>query len=271
VPADLSLYALGSGSDYTPFLQHAGVASLDIYYGGEDEGGTYHSIFDSFDHYLRFGDPKFDYGIALAQTVGRAVLRVANADVLPFDFTGFSDAIEKYEKEVTKLLDDTRNKSNETNKFLDDKTYENVSDPTKTFVPPKRKDAVPYLNFAPLQNAVTRLKQSAREYGKAYNAKISDGRAHDLNIERSLDQILLKTERALTRDEGIPGRPWYKHMVYAPGLYAGYGVKTLPLIREAIELRKWKEGEDGVTVTAAVLERYADEIDRATALLKNAK
>ena len=93
------LQALGSGSDYTPFLQHLGIASLSIEYGGEDkEDGIYHSTYDSFDHYVRFGDPGFAYGVALAQTIGHLMLRAADADVLPFEFKDFADAIARYSK-----------------------------------------------------------------------------------------------------------------------------------------------------------------------------
>lgn len=268
---DFSLYALGSGSDYTPFLQHVGIASLSLGYGGEGGGGEYHSIYDSYDHLLRFGDSKFDYGIALSQTVGRTVLRLANADVLPFDFSAFVDAVEKYQKEVVKLLEDTRTETGEINRMLDDRTYDRASDPRKTFVPPKRRDPVPYLNFAPLQNAVSRLKESAAEYSKAYSVKMSGGGITDESLQRSLDAVLLGSERALMREEGIPGRPWYRHMIYAPGKYAGYDVKTLPLIRESIELRKWKDAEEGVVITARTLEGFTGQIDRATAMLKGGK
>ncbi|MGH7456455.1 MAG: M28 family peptidase, partial [bacterium] len=164
---DLRIYALGSGSDYTPFLQHLGIASLNLGYGGEDGGGSYHSVYDSFDHYTRFGDPNFDYGTALAQTAGRAVLRLADAEVLPFEFTNFAETVAKYAKEVARLADDMREETEEKNQRIKDKTFEAVADPRQAIVAPKSLAPVPFLNFAPLQNAVSRLQQSARGYDRA--------------------------------------------------------------------------------------------------------
>ena len=163
----IRLEALGSGSDYTPFLQHTGVASMDVGYGGEGGGGDYHSIYDSFDHYTRFGDPGFQYGIAQAETTGRLVLRLANADVLPIEFTTFAAAMSRYVEELTKLAQTTRTEIEERNRLIGEHAYEIAADPTKTYVPPKAEAAVPYLNFAPLQNAVARLEHDAHEYDRA--------------------------------------------------------------------------------------------------------
>src|ERR671920_378317 len=134
--ADLRIGALGSGSDYTPFLQHLGVASLNVGFGGEDGGGSYHSIYDSFDHYTRFGDPNFDYGVALAQVAGRMTLRFADADTLPLTFDNFAETIARYVKEVTKLADDTRDEIAEKNRRIEEGTYAAVFDPTQTYVAP---------------------------------------------------------------------------------------------------------------------------------------
>lgn len=265
---DLRVYALGSGSDYTPFLQHLGIASLNIGYSGEDGSGSYHSIYDSFDHYTRFIDPKFDYGIALAQTAGRTVLRLANADVLPFEFTNFAETIAKYVKEVSKLTDEMRQETEEKNRRIKEKTFEAVADPTQTYVVPKSDSPVPYLNFAPLQNALASLQRSAQDYERAM--KEIDTSKYQLSEakKQSLDDILMKTERALTRSEGLPRRPWFVHQIYAPGLYTGYAVKTLPAVREAIEQRNWAEANEQVEIVAKVIERFSKEIDRATALVK---
>jgi N-acetylated-alpha-linked acidic dipeptidase len=267
---DLRIGALGSGSDYTPFLQHLGISSINIGFGGEEQYGQYHSIYDSFDHYTRFGDPGFDYGIALAKTAGRLSLRLANAEVLPFAFGSMGETVERYSKEVIKLADDMRDEAVERDKRLDAGTYTDVDDPTQKLLPPKRLDPVPFLNFAPLQNAVVRLNESA----KAYDSARHDALAGDMRLSEStrgdLDQALLRCERSLTRAEGLPRRPWFVNEVYAPGFYTGYGVKTLPGVREAIEQRKWKEADEQVVVVAGVLQRYADNIDRATALLKPA-
>jgi N-acetylated-alpha-linked acidic dipeptidase len=256
----LRLSPLGSGSDFTPFFQHAGIASLNIGYGGEDGGGSYHSVYDSFDHYTRFGDPKFDYGVAQAQTNGRLVLRIANADVLPFEFTTFADTIGRYLDEVKKLADDARADVEENNRQARDKTAELAADPTATFVAAKTEETVPYLNFAPLQNAVAKVQSAARDYSRVKPAKSSE----------ELDRALLQIEQRLTTKEGLPARPWYRHAVYAPGLYTGYGVKTFPAVREAIELKKWDEASEQIVVLARVLDGYAKEVERATALARAA-
>jgi N-acetylated-alpha-linked acidic dipeptidase len=266
--ADLRIDALGSGSDYTPFIQHLGIASLNIGFEGEESYiGVYHSVYDSFDHFTRFVDPNFDYGIALMQTTGRAVLRSANADILPFEFLGFSDAAERYLKEVVKLLDDLRDETSRKNRLISDGLLEAVSDPMQRYVTPRPKEPVPHLNFAPLQNALARLRESARRYQSAWGRSASGGRLLPRETQNELDQIFMKAERALTRNEGLPRRKWYRHQIYAPGFYTGYGVKTLPGVREAIEQRNWKEASEQVEVTAAVIQRFTAEIERATKII----
>jgi N-acetylated-alpha-linked acidic dipeptidase len=260
-----AMNALGSGSDYTPFLQHLGIASMDIRYGGEGVNeGVYHSVYDSYDHYNRFGDPNFDYGIALAQTAGRAVLRLANADTLPLDFRAFAETVAKYLKELAKLADDLREETNEKNRLISEKTYEAVFDPTKPHVTPKPQSPVPFFNFALLQNALARLQENARNYERA----LTNGRLLSVEARKSVDQILIQTERALLRSEGLPRRPWYKHLVYAPGFYTGYGVKTLPGVREAIEERHWAEADEQIEIAAKALEKFSAEIENATFLVR---
>ncbi|HSN85988.1 MAG TPA: M28 family metallopeptidase [Thermoanaerobaculia bacterium] len=265
------LEPLGSGSDYTPFLQHLGIASLNVGYGGEGQYGQYHSIYDSFDHYVRFMDPTFEYGVALAKTAGRMVLRLADADILPFEFERSASTIGRYVDEVVKLADDMRKETEERNRRAEDKTWEAVYDPTQTWVAPKPQDPVPYLSFAPLQNAAAALKKSAAAYGKALSALSASGKTLSPADGQRVDAILRSAERALTRKEGLPRRPWYTHHIYAPGFYTGYGVKTLPGVREAIEERQWKEAEGQIGITAGVIEGYAREIDRAAAILAGAK
>lgn len=238
----IRLRALGSGSDYTPFLQHAGIASLNISYGGEGEYGVYHSAYDSFDHYIRFGDPTFAYGIVQAKTTGRMMLRLANADFLPLEASTLAATAATYLDDVTKLAERTRADVEERNRQLRDRTMELAADPTKPFIAPPALPAAPFLEFAPLRNALERLRKSAAAYDR--------GDSRD-------DRIAMRLERALTRDEGLPQRPWYRHHVYAPGLYTGYGVKTFPAVREAIELRKWDEANEQIVVLAKVIEGYA--------------
>lgn len=263
---DLRLPAAGSGSDYTPFLQHAGIASLNIGFGGEEEYGQYHSIYDSFDHYVRFMDTDFAYGVTLAKTGGRCVLRLANAEILPFEFTGLADNIRGYVKEVQELADQMREETEIKNTMIQEKIFEAYFDPTKKYVTPEMQEPVPHLNFAPLQNAATRLEKKAKEYEKSYNDAVKKGKLSSEEIQK-LNSILMLTERALTKKEGLPGRPWFTHQIYAPGIYTGYAAKALPAIREAIEQRKWKVAEDQIQVVSKTLENFTQEIEKAEDLV----
>ncbi len=263
---DLSISALGSGSDYSPFLQHLGIASLNLGYRGESGGGSYHSIYDSFDHYQRFGDPGFAYGVALAETAGRAVLRLAQAEVLPFEFTAFARSVSTYVDELHELLTTTREAHQELNRKLDEGVFEAASDPTLAFVPPRRKGSVPEIDLSPLHAAAERLATSAERYLPLLKS-VAEGRIGTSQRNRANLQ-LAASERALTRQEGLPGRPWYRHFVYAPGFYTGYGVKTIPGVREAIEQEDWSLARKQVPIAAAVLLRYAQRIDQAAEFLR---
>lgn len=264
--SNFRLGALGSGSDYTPFIQHLGIASLNIGYGGENRGGVGHSIYDSFDYYVRFGDPKFEYGITLAKTTGRAVLRLANADILPFEFNHFETTVSTYVDEVIGLLDAMREETERENFLIKEGMYEASFDPAKHYIVPAPKEPVPYLNFSPLKNALTILGKSRVKYAAKLKKFSQTGRIMKLDNKIELNKILYQSERFLTRAEGLPRRPWFKHQIYAPGFYTGYGVKTLPGVREAIEERKWKEAEEQIQITGEQLIRFADRINRAAAL-----
>ena len=264
---DLRIYALGSGSDYTPFIQHLGISCLNVGYGGEDGGGEYHSIYDSFNHFTRFVDPQFDYGIALAQTSGRFVLRLANASILPFEFTNFAETLGKYVKEVTKLVDDMRDQTEEKDRRIAERSFALAADPTQAFVVPKEESRVPFIDFAPLQNALADLQESADGYRAALRAMDSTGRELTAVETESLNEILMRSERALTHKEGLPRHPWFVHEIYAPGLYTGYGVKTLPAVREAIEQRSWTEANEQVEIVAKTLNRYTAQIKDATRIV----
>ena len=266
---DHPIGALGSGSDYTPFLQHLGIASLNLGYSGESGGGSYHSIYDSFDHYIRFGDPTFAYVVTLARTTGRALLRLADADVLPFEFESFSETVTRYVDEIVTLLDEMRTQTERTNRLIADDGYVLAQDPTTTYVPPTAEDPVPHLNFAPLQNVLTRLEASARAYGDALNPEA----VAQLSVadQRALDQMLIRTERLLTREDGLPGRPWFTHHIYAPGFYTGYVVKTIPGVREAIEQRDWPLTTTQIALAADTLGRFAAQVDRATEILSGSR
>ncbi|HVG22534.1 MAG TPA: transferrin receptor-like dimerization domain-containing protein [Thermoanaerobaculia bacterium] len=242
------LDALGSGSDYTPFLQHAGIAALNVGYGGEGEYGVYHSAYDSFNHYTRFGDPAFDYGVVMAKTTGRMMLRLANADALPFEATTLAATVSRYLGEIEKLEERTRDEAEAQDTLARETALS--ADPTKPFAAAKRKSDVPHLELAALRNATDRLQKAA--------AKFDASESRD-------DRTVMRLERALTRESGLPDRPWYRHHVYAPGLYTGYGVKTLPAVREAIELRKWSEANAQANVLAAVLDDYSRLLDASGA------
>jgi N-acetylated-alpha-linked acidic dipeptidase len=267
--ADLPLEALGSGSDFTPFLQHLGVTSLNVEYGGEsDQSGVYHSAYDTFEHYVRFGDPQLAYGVAEAQTAGRAVLRVASAEVLPLQFTGFADTIAGYVDELHQLADDKRKNAEELGKLLDQNAFSLAADPTRAVLPPAREPAVPYLNFAPLDNVATRLKASAKAYDDLYARFVAGSLQLTPARTKELNSLLQGMEQTLTSPRGLPGREWYEHLIYAPGMLTGYGVKTLPGVRESIEANKWDAANEYSAITAAALSAYCDRIDSATAVLK---
>jgi N-acetylated-alpha-linked acidic dipeptidase len=263
VSADLKLGALGSGSDFTPFLQHLGVNSLNLGFEGETDYGVYHSAYDSFDHFRRFVDPTFQYGVALAKVTGRMVLRTAQAELLPARESDFAVTIAGFDDELHKLADGMRVKTHELSNMLDDDAYRLATDPTKPRSPPPRIAEVPYLNFAELDNAVEKLKQSAAAFDREY-ARLSATDDARFNPQRErLNAALTSLEQTLTDSHGLPGREWYQHMLYAPGLYTGYGVKTLPGIREAIEERHWDEANQYIGVVSRSLNAYSGRLDGA--------
>jgi N-acetylated-alpha-linked acidic dipeptidase len=255
--------ALGAGSDYSPFIQHMGIASMNLGFGGEDNGGDYHSIYDSYDHYTRFGDPGFAYGVALSKTTGRVVMRLANADVLPFDFNSFYKTLNDYATEVKTLLDNQRSETEVENKMVKDNVYNLAKDPTKTYLPPAAKEQVPYLDFSDLENNLVHLKALTEDYQKVY----SGGTQLPLEKQNQLNQVLFNAERSLVSENGLPLRPWYKHEIYAPGFYTGYGVKTLPAIREAIEQKNWKEAQEGISTVSKTIQAYNSQVQQAVNLL----
>lgn len=260
---NINLSALGAGSDWSGFLQFLGIASLNLGFGGEGGGGEYHSIYDSYDHFTRFKDPGFQYGVALSMTAGRTIMRLANADVLPIDFPSFQKTVADYVTELKTLAENMRAETETENKLISDKLYDLAKDPKKGFESPKSKDAVPYLNFSDLDNAMVQLKNSAEEFQKQYG----NGTQLPLEKQKELNEILFKVERSLINEKGLPRRSWYKHQVYAPGFYTGYGVKTLPGIREGIEERNWKEAQDNIEVVSKTMEVYNLEIQKATKIV----
>jgi len=266
---DLRIAALGSGSDYTAFLDHLGIASLNLGYGGEDRGGIYHSIYDDFYWYTHFSDADFVYGRALAQTAGTLVMRLADADVLPLDFRNFTDTIGRYVQEVEKLARDRREQILDRNRALEEGLYKAANDPRFPLAAPKRETVPPFLNFAPLENGLADLMRVTEQYEQALaKAAENGGSAMASANMRAVNQKLIAVERSLTLSDGLPNRPWFKNQIYAPGFYTGYGVKTLPGVREAIEQQQWKEAEDQIVRVGRVLENCGEAIQGAATALQ---
>jgi N-acetylated-alpha-linked acidic dipeptidase len=229
---DMRIGALGSGSDYTAFIDHLGIASLNLGFGGEGGGGIYHSIYDSFAWYTRFSDTTFEYGRALAQAAGLAVMRLADARILPFEFTNFAETVGGYVDEIAKLPK-----------------------------PPGQE-----VDVAPLRKSINRIKQAADEYDRALRSVVNTGAAPADTKE--LNALLYQSERKLLSEAGLPRREWFKHQVYAPGFYTGYGVKTLPGAREAIEQKNWAEAAEQVKVISRTLDAMSSQIEAAARKLR---
>ena len=258
-----SIGDLGSGSDYSPFVQHVGVASIDVGFGGEGQsGGVYHSAYDTFEHYDRFGDPGFHYGVTLAKTAGRLVMRAADADIEPFAFTPLARTVAEQVHELKTLADNARDRAKGVDALLDQDAYRLAADPSQGFAPPPRLDTPPAIDFAALDAAVSRLSASAAAYDAAAGGPVSPAAA------AGADAILHAAEQRLTDPRGLPGRPWYQNLAYAPGLLTGYGAKTLPGVREALESRRWQEAEEYIGRTAAAFNRLSAGLDEATQALR---
>jgi N-acetylated-alpha-linked acidic dipeptidase len=267
--ADLRIAALGSGTDFTAFLDHVGIASVNLGFGGEDGQGIYHSIYDDFYWYTHFSDTDFSYGRAMAQTTGTAVMRMADAEVLPFDFVGFADTMKQYTTELEKMLAAKQAEIRERNQQLDEGAFQAANDPRRPTVAPAREEVPPHLNFAPLENAVDAVTRSAERYRKAlqHSQAALGGESASATVS-AVNQQIIESERRLTSEEGLPRRSWYKHLIYAPGVYSGYDVKTMPGIREGIELKRYAEAEREIGRVAAALQAEAALVDAAAGQLE---
>ena len=268
--SDLPLEAPGSGSDYTAFVDFLGVPILDIGFGGESrDAGVYHSIYDDYYWYSHFGDTNFAYGRALSQTMGTTVLRLADAEVIPYEFNDLASTVHKYVVELHELLKHRQEDIEEVKREISDGVYLAVSDPQHPTAAPVAEFTPPELNFAPLLNADKALTEAAKNYQKAFTK--SQPRFGDALLSSKVDQLnqlLLQAERSLTHPDGLPGRPWYKHLLYAPGAYTGYGAKTMPGIREGIELSK---DAAGYVETEKEIVRVAKVLETETILLESGK
>jgi N-acetylated-alpha-linked acidic dipeptidase len=262
---DFPIEALGSGSDFSSFIDHLGVPSLDIAFGEEgDSRGVYHSRYDTFEHHSRFVDPGFVYDALLAKTAGRLMLRVADADLPVQRTSDLAEAVSDYLEEVEKLADDERDQAETQAGLLTDRAFQLAADPTKSSGLPTPLDRVPHIEFASLEDAVDRLERSTKAYDDALTKNGAD--LPRARLEH-LQLLMLTIDQTLAPEAGLPGRFWYKNLVYAPGSLTGYEAKTLPGVREAIEDRRWNDADRYARVTADALNAYCDRLDKATAVV----
>jgi len=268
--SDFRINALGDGSDYTAFQDFAGISSLNIGYGGENNADAYHSIYDDFYWYTHFVDTDFSYGRALAQTGGTAVLRLANADLIPYEYNGQADTIARYVKDLEKLLKDKQDEITERNLELQEGVFTATADPRKTYVPPPVAAVPPFMNFAPLKNGVESIKKSAERYQAAFAKWQASGSDLPASTEATLNADLMQIPRTFLTDRGLPERPWFKNQIYAPGAYTGYGAKPIAAVREYMDQEKWKEADAQVPTVGQVLENVAVAIGKAADDLEKA-
>jgi N-acetylated-alpha-linked acidic dipeptidase len=268
---NLVVDTLGDGSDFTAFQDFAGISTLNVEYGGEDDGTQYHSIYDDFYWYTHFVDTDFVYGRALAQTIGTAMMRLADADLIPVDYSPQAEAISKYETELEKLLKDKQDEFTERNLELQEGVFKATSDPRRPTQPPPAETVPPYMNFAPMKNAIDTLKKSADRYSKALS-KWRDSGSPQLSSEKveQINSDLIQIPRSFLNEKGLPERPWFKNQIYAPGAYTGYGAKPIAAVREYMDEKKWKQADAQIPGVAHVIENVAAGINKAADDLESA-
>jgi N-acetylated-alpha-linked acidic dipeptidase len=274
--SDLEVKALGDGSDFTAFQDFAGISTLSVEFGDEDDGDQYHSIYDDFYWFTHFADTDFAYGRALAQTAGTTMMRLAGADLIPVDYSPQAEAIAKYEAELEKLLKDKQDEFTERNLQLREGVFTAMADPRKPSVPPPAEIVPPYMNFSPMKNAIEVLKKNSERYSKALAAWQAKG--SPALSDQSVSQVnadVLKVSRLFLNEKGLPERPWFKNQIYAPGAYTGYGAKPIAAVREYMDAKKWKEADGQIPQVAQVIEtaaagigKAADDLESAIAQLK---
>jgi len=267
---DFLLSTLGDGSDYTAFQDYAGISTLSVEFGGENDGTQYHSIYDDFYWYTRFVDTDFVYGRALAQTIGTAIIRLADADLVPVDYSPQAEAIAKYEAELEKILKDKQDEFTERDLELHEGAFAAANDPRRPTVPPPVEVVPPYMNFAPMKNAIELLKKSAERYSKALAAWQREGSpAVSVDKLQAINTDLIAVPRLFLSEKGLPARPWFKNQIYAPGAYTGYGAKPIAAVREYMDEKKWKEADAQIPQVAQVIENVAGGINKAAADLES--
>jgi len=262
---DFPIEALGSGSDFSVFLDHLGLPVLNVGFAEEGRsGGVYHSRYDTFEHHSRFVDPGFIYDSLLAKTIGRMVERVADSELPVQNAGGLANAISEYLEQVKKLAEEEREQAEVQAALLHDRAFQLAADPTKSSGVPAALDRVPHLEVASLEDAVDRLKRSA----KAYDDALAKNGSHLSAAQLGRVQVLmLDIDQTLAPAVGLPGRSWNKNLVYAPGRDTGYEAKTLPGVREAIEERRWSDAPRYAELTANALNAYSARLDQVTSIL----
>ncbi len=228
----LRLDALGAGSDFQGFLDYLGVASMSEGFEGQTRSGIYHSIYDSIYWYTHFSDTTQVDGRALSQYTATAMLRLADASVLPFEFGQFAATVERYTDEIQRLVEGSGHK----------------------------------LDFGGIRRQLDALRDHSQNYEALLEVTLGKN-ALDADRLMRLNQELVQTERVLTRPEGLPNRPWYKHQIYAPGFYTGYAVKTLPGIREAVESRNWRVAQQEAAIVEQCLADMNQLVGQVTSAL----
>jgi N-acetylated-alpha-linked acidic dipeptidase len=228
----VTIGALGAGSDYQGFLDYLGIASLNAGFSGQTKSGIYHSIYDDIYWYTHFSDTNQVDGRALSQYTATAMLRLGNAAVLPFEFTHFAHTVTTYLDEIQKEAEGSGRR----------------------------------MDFGPLRRDLDSVVQNAGKY-EALLETIEQKSTADQEHLRELNALLIRTERVLTRPEGLPNRPWYKHQIYAPGFYTGYDVKTLPGIREAVEEKNWSLAQHQTAVVGECLSDMNQVLGQALEIL----
>jgi N-acetylated-alpha-linked acidic dipeptidase len=268
---DLAVEALGDGSDFTAFQDYAGIPTLDISFSDEDDGDQYHSIYDDFYWYSHFVDTDFVYGRALSQTAGGAIMRLADADLVPLDYAPQAQAIEKYESELEKLLKDKQDEFTERNTELQEGVFVATNDPRRPLLPPPAESVPPYMNFAPLKNAITTLQKSAEHFSKALGGFKDKGWPELPDKSQALiNADLIRVSRLFLNSKGLPERPWFKNQIYAPGAYTGYGAKPIAAVREYMDEKKWLQADAQIPQVSQVLEAVAAGVDKAAGDLEQA-
>lgn len=235
---DLRLGALGSGSDYTVFLDHLTMASLNLGFGGDSPGGVYHSNYDTLHWYEKFSDSEFVFGRTLSQVVGTAMWRLANAAVLPFGFTDLAAVMRDYVEEIRE-------------------THAAMESP-------------PEIAFESIEQALDALEEAGQGYERALASLSGASPESVLGSARlsQLNQLLYTSERRLGYEEGLPNREWFRHQVYAPGFFTGYGVKTIPGVREGIEEEDWEAARFYVRVVSESLSSLTSQVREAEEIIR---